>query len=106
MTDPGLWWLLKHRLRSWWRRPSAADRVLCELVVRQGDRMAGLDIANGASVGRGSIYTVLARLEDEGLVASEVDHRLTVYSSDRALHRRRYWLTEAGRRRALEVPRW
>lgn len=49
---------------------------------------------------------LLQRAIAMGLVASEVDPQLTVYSSDRTLHRRRYWLTEAGRRRALEVPRW
>jgi DNA-binding PadR family transcriptional regulator len=104
-VSPSLWWHVRRRIVAWWRRPPARDRALVELLAR-GEPTAGRDIAAGAEIW--AVYPVLHRLEDEGLVASEFDPQLTIYAPDlgRHLRRKRYWLTSAGRARALEVPSW
>jgi Transcriptional regulator PadR-like family len=93
---------------AWWRRPSAEARVLAALLVGEQSgqpRMQGKAAQNIALVA--SVYTTLHRLEDAGLVESMVDPLLTVHTVGcRPLERRRYWLTNEGRRRAKQVEPW
>jgi hypothetical protein len=108
--QPSLWWMLWRQLRAFWRRPPARDRVLTALMIGHEDffgKTPGHVVRELANLW-GSPYPLLRRLESEGLVASEESPALTVISdaTGRVYRRRVYWLTEAGRARALEVPSW
>jgi hypothetical protein len=89
-------------VRDWWARPSTRDRILAALLDAEasanlpGIGLQGLMLRKHAKVG-GRIYSVLYRLEEEGLV-----HRTEGLParSRGDLPRYYYALTERGREAA------
>lgn len=76
---------------------SERENILRVLSNSSGE-MCGRDIVKSSdgTVGRGTVYVRLARLEDEGLVSSREER------DSHDLPRRWYRLTEAGRRELTE----
>lgn len=73
--------------------PRDEERVLRALAARDGDWTYGLDLVRGGAASRSTVYLVLSRLEERGLVES----RMTVASPIRGLPtRREYRILDAG----------
>lgn len=97
-----VFWHLWRQLRAWWRQPPLRDRLLVDLLVA-GEPLAGLELKRRLALEWTSPYPALSRLVDEGLVERLSAPDLTVYSSDRALQRFRYRITDSGRAAALAM---
>jgi len=80
------------------RDASHCSRAEAEVLalLRQGEKF-GLELVEGSGgrIKRGSVYVLLGRLEERGLVASRSEERA---AHEGGLPRRRYRLTALGRR--------
>ena len=74
--------------------------VLKALVDDPLGKRYGLEISKAAGLPTGSVYPILARLEEEGLLASDWE-RVNPSAAGRP-RRRFYWLTSLGEQRAEE----
>jgi len=76
---------------------------LAVLAVLWGERLYGLEMlrrlqeASGLELGEGTLYPILMRLKQEGLLKS------TWVEAEAGHPRKYYWLTSAGRQRALRM---
>ncbi len=80
------WWYW----RAFYGRVDAAERCVLALLAKASEPMYGLDMVkqSGGQLGRGTVYVLLARLEERGLVAS---------TCGEGELRRRYTLTRDGK---------
>lgn len=96
---------LWQRFVEWWNLPPQRDRILATLR-DSGTEMRGLHICDAGRVGRGVVYTGLARLQEEGLVESRPatdDEIAPVAFGSTTIRFRLYRLTPEGFRVAREV---
>lgn len=77
------------------------QRALLFFLHDPSGRYYGLEIAREAGLQRGTLYPMLARLEERGWVTSEWEEIDPAAEGRRP--RRYYTLTEEGRRQALQV---
>jgi PadR family transcriptional regulator len=80
------------------RRPSTATRLVFQAFLDSpGDETYGFELAGATGLPSGTIYPILRRLEDQGLIKS----RWTEIEAETQRRRRRYYrLTAKGRRAA------
>lgn len=90
-------------LIRWWRKPPLRERVLAVLADAR-EPLLGRQIAKRADAGFVGPYTLLHRLEAEGLVASREAPEHAVVTEVRVYCMRVYWLTQQGRRHRAEHP--
>lgn len=88
-------------LVAWWNRPSARERVLTamEKITTPEKAEPGWVIRKRARVANGTVYTILTRLREEGLVACRYEY-LPATQGTVAY----WWRTPRGGRDPVEVP--
>ena len=74
-----------------WPSPQEARTLLC---VIQNGPIHGLDVARKVSIPRGSVYVLLARLIDKGLIFSDLEIKPT--DGYLGITRRFYWPSTIG----------
>ncbi len=82
------------------RNPSTAVLRVLRLLLDGGAEMYGQEIHQRTGLKRGTVYSLLYRLEGEGVLRSRVDAGQPPAGGPR---RRRYTLTDAGTRRTREL---
>lgn len=77
-------------LVAWWTRGRVIDNEVkvAYVLSTAGEALGGFDICERAEIGSGSVYSVLAKFERMGMVAS-------VWEEEKAEDRRRMWLWTA-----------
>lgn len=78
-----------------YREPRRRRAVLC--VLAGNDELGGMDIVrkSNGKLGRGGIYVILSRMDDNGLIASRV------VTTDWGMRRRLYSITQKGANEVL-----
>lgn len=89
---------LWREIADWWYRPNARERVLYTMKADGREFWLGRELHDAAAIGWGSVYLVLRRLEEAGFVTSE--------PAGDGMGRRRYRLTNSGRREAGKLGVW
>jgi len=83
------------------RKPSIPTRLVFQALLDAPSRETyGFELAEATGLPSGTIYPILRRLEDQGVVESRWE---LVETGSQRRRRRYYWLTGEGRRAAREA---